>query len=112
MAQKTDILIARVSAVIVVDGKKYIIRRGKTTAHYGHPVVRGNEHMFRSLSVDYPVVEEKKAEPKKDAAPTPVKKAPGRPPKKAVEPVADAPKEDDKPDEKDDAGSGDDSEAK
>lgn len=58
MAKKSDILVARVSAVLKYDGKRIVLHRGKTTAHANHPLVRGHENLFTNLVVDYALDEE------------------------------------------------------
>lgn len=58
MSKKSDILVARVSAVLKYDGKRIVLHRGKTTAHANHPLVRGHEHLFTNLVVDYALDEE------------------------------------------------------
>lgn len=58
MAKKSDILVARVSAVVKYNGKRVVLHRGKTTAHANHPIVRGHENLFTNLTVDYALDEE------------------------------------------------------
>ncbi len=58
MSKKSDILVARVSAVLKYDGRRVVLHRGKTTAHAEHPIVRGHENLFTNLVVDYALDEE------------------------------------------------------
>lgn len=95
MAKKSDILVARVSAVLKFDGKRVVLHRGKTTAHANHPLVRGNEQLFTSLMVDYALDEESEtnkrlrleSEKQKQGSEEPKEepKRKGRPPKKSAD---------------------------
>lgn len=68
MAKRTtEILVARQSGVVILDGVRYQIHRGRTTAHANHPIVRGREQMWRALTIDYAVDEAKAEAPKKKA---------------------------------------------
>jgi hypothetical protein len=81
LATKTNILVARVSYYTTIDGKRFLVHRGKTTAHANHPIVRGNEDKWRSLTVDYAVDGEPDEKPE-----PPKKRSPGRPKKQAETP--------------------------
>lgn len=65
MAIRTDdIFVAKTSAMFRdSDGNMVRIRRGKTTARQGHPILRGREHMFEPLTVTFDV-EAKASKPK------------------------------------------------
>jgi hypothetical protein len=50
---KHDILVARTSGVISLDGQMMRIAKGKTTIRSGHPLLNGREHLFEPLSVTF-----------------------------------------------------------
>ncbi len=93
MAKKSDILVARVSAVLKYNGKRVVLHRGKTLVHANHPMVRGNEDVFTNLIVDYPVDEESETN-KRLRAEAEEQKAKAEAVSEAVkeEPKSDAPK--------------------
>lgn len=66
MAKRSDVVVARVSAVLHLNGQRHKIHRGRTTAHMNHPIVKGREHMWRPITVDYAVDDDSSVEePKK-----------------------------------------------
>jgi len=53
--QEAEILVAATSAVIKVDGVSRRIVKGKTTARRGHKILKGREHLFKPLAIDFDV---------------------------------------------------------
>lgn len=49
-----DLMLARRTAVVVLDGTPHRVRRGRTTAHADAPVVRARPDLWRPIVVDYP----------------------------------------------------------
>lgn len=54
---KNDILVAKRSGVIVLDGRRYVVQAGRTHVRASHPIVAANPHMFGPITVDYDVEE-------------------------------------------------------
>lgn len=50
----TDIMIARRTGTVYIDGRRRMVRRGQTTAHADHPLVAGHPNLFEPLRIDYP----------------------------------------------------------
>lgn len=50
----SDILIARRTGTVMVDGRRRTVRRGETTAHADAPITRAYPHLWEPLKVDYP----------------------------------------------------------
>lgn len=50
-----DVLIARRTAVVRLDGSPVRVRRGATLAHAEHPIVRENPDLWKPLPVDYDI---------------------------------------------------------
>ena len=48
-----DLLIARRSAVVGLGGTPHRVRRGRTIAHRGHPIVEQYPDLWRPVPVDY-----------------------------------------------------------
>lgn len=51
--QEAEILVANTSAVFLHDGETYRIVAGRTTARRGSKLLKGREHLFRPLVVDF-----------------------------------------------------------
>lgn len=51
-----EIMIAARPGMVVIDGKRRMVRKGVTTAHATHPIVTGHPKLWRPLKVDYPAV--------------------------------------------------------
>lgn len=49
-----EILIADQSVAFEHDGKPCTIIAGKTTARVGNPILKGREHLFKPLVIDFP----------------------------------------------------------
>lgn len=50
-----DILIAVESAAIRYDGDLVFVHKGRTRVRKGHPILKGNEHLFGPIDVHYDV---------------------------------------------------------
>lgn len=50
-----DIHVARVSAMVIWQGRRYRIQRGRTTAREGHPILREHPDAWAPLRVDFDV---------------------------------------------------------
>ncbi|MEU8264471.1 hypothetical protein AB0C02_28095 [Micromonospora sp. NPDC048999] len=59
-----DLVVARTSGVVMMDGRRHPIRRGATIARAEHPIVTDNPRLWEPLRVHYDVVE---AEPETEA---------------------------------------------
>lgn len=57
-----DVMIARESRLVSVDGQEVRVRRNRTTAHSDHPIVKNHPELWVPLTVDH--ITQKKA--KKD----------------------------------------------
>ena len=68
-SSEADILVANTSAVFTDKGQTFKIVKGKTTARRGAKILRGREHLFAPLVIDF------------DAAVDTPKRGPGRPKK-------------------------------
>lgn len=72
--EEAQILVANTSAVFSDGGRNYRIIKGRTTARRGARIIRGREHLWTPLVVDYdlPVTEEppkrKRGRPRKSEA--------------------------------------------
>lgn len=53
MTVAADVVIARRTAVVRLDGAPHRVRRERTIAHVGHPIVREYPELWRPLTVDY-----------------------------------------------------------
>lgn len=51
--ETAEILVARTSAVFTENGRKFRIIKGKTTARRGVKILRGREHLFVPLVLDF-----------------------------------------------------------
>lgn len=49
----SDIYVAQASGMVLMDGRRYRIRRGQTTARAGHPILKAHGNMFEVLQVDF-----------------------------------------------------------
>lgn len=47
------ILVAKTGAMFDYEGQKVFLVAGRTTVREGHPVLKGREHLFRPLKVDF-----------------------------------------------------------
>jgi hypothetical protein len=47
------ILVAATSAMFDQDGRRVVIKQGRTTVREGHPITRGREHLFKPFKVDF-----------------------------------------------------------
>ena len=54
---RTDILVAKESAILEYNGAPVVIRKGVTRVRAGHPMLRGHEHLFEPLDVHYDIEE-------------------------------------------------------
>jgi hypothetical protein len=66
---ETGILICRESFLTDWEGQRRIFTAGQTTIREGHPIVKGNEHLFEPLTITYELPEPKKAEGRHQAKP-------------------------------------------
>lgn len=53
-AAEPEILIAEQSVAFTYEGKPCTIIAGKTTARAGNPILKGREHLFKPLHIDFP----------------------------------------------------------
>ncbi|HZN74926.1 MAG TPA: hypothetical protein VFC00_25100 [Micromonosporaceae bacterium] len=51
----SEIMIAVRQGHIRIDGRRYIVRRGVTTAHRDHPIVRDHPNLWEPIKIDYPM---------------------------------------------------------
>jgi hypothetical protein len=58
-----DLLTARQTGVVDIDGKRCPVVRGRTIAHPEHPIARDNPRLWAPLKLDYP-------QPAADAGPS------------------------------------------
>jgi len=93
-AKEAEILVANSSAMIRLDDSVVRIVKGKTTARRGAKIVKGREHLFSPLVVDFEIPGAVETEA---AADDPPKRGPGRPrknpepePESQPEPVAES----------------------
>lgn len=49
------ILVAREGAMLEYEGRRVFLNAGKTTVREGHPILKGREHLFEPLAVDFEV---------------------------------------------------------
>lgn len=49
------IYVAIQSFTTLLDGAEIAVQRGRTRVREGHPLLRGREHLFEPLKVDYEV---------------------------------------------------------
>lgn len=95
-ANSGDILVANETGMIIVDGERYMIHKGVTRVRKGHPMIKGNEALFKPIDVHYDVEQATRAPgekrgghrraPKKAAA---AKTAPAAPAKPVEPPKGD-----------------------
>lgn len=57
MAKQGEILVAVTSGVVVVDGHRHTIRKGRTHVREGHPIQAAHPGMFGPIRVDHDVEE-------------------------------------------------------
>lgn len=86
--EDVQIYVAKTSAIFDEGGVRYRITKGRTTAHRGARILKGREHMFAPLVIDFDIPRPRQ-EPKR---------GPGRPRKAEVVATAasSAPKEEKK----------------
>lgn len=53
--KKSDILVAKKTFATQENGQRIIVRKGTTRVRGNHPLVKGREHLFEPISVDYDV---------------------------------------------------------
>lgn len=51
----TELLIAKRSAMVTLDGALLRVRRGRTLAHAEHPIVAADPTLWRPMPIDYDV---------------------------------------------------------
>jgi hypothetical protein len=66
---ETGILVCRESFLTDWEGQRRIFSAGQTTIQEGHPILKGNEHLFEPFTVTYALPEPGKAEGKHQAKP-------------------------------------------
>lgn len=49
------ILVAEQGAMFNFEGQKVFLVAGQTTVREGHPILKGHEHLFKPLKVDFEV---------------------------------------------------------
>lgn len=71
-----DVYVARESFVTDLDGERITVRKGKTRVREGHPLLRGREHLFKPVDVQYDVetARQEPTPPPPAPAPEPVAK--------------------------------------
>lgn len=47
------ILVATMSVLFDYEGQRVVLAEGVTTAREGHPVIKGREHLWKPLAVDF-----------------------------------------------------------
>ncbi len=47
-----DVLVAKKSFVVTIDGKLHRFRKGVTHVAAGHPILKGREHLFEPAKID------------------------------------------------------------
>lgn len=72
----SDIFVANETFTTRFEGSDVVIRKGKTRIREGHPLLRGREHLFTALSVDYDIEQATKAPGEKRSAPAKTPRAP------------------------------------
>jgi hypothetical protein len=71
MGISNDIFVAKESFSVTLNGAPYAIHKGIDRVRKGHPILKGREHLFEPLSVQYDVEQATAAPSEQRGAPAP-----------------------------------------
>lgn len=65
---QVDLLVAKRSTVLHIDGRRVVIRRGVTVAEVGAEIVKGREELWEPMTVHYPAAKRRETKPPVETA--------------------------------------------